>query len=286
LVNLPAATDARAPVTAEAPRYPGMVWVPGGTFLMGSDQPLRRGGGRPIEVSVEGFWIDRYTVTNRDFAAFVKATGHLTVGGAARRPGGLPGARPETAAAGVHVGLRQAAGSGGPRQPLPVVDVRAGANWRHPQGPSSSVKRRPDHPVVHLAWEDAAAYARWAGKEIPTEAEWEYAARGGLDGATYAWGEQFIPGGRWMANTWQGEFPVENTRADGYEGTAPVGQFPPNGYGLFDMIGNVWEWTSDWYNRATRQPSTRAAACQQSPRRRPGAQLRSAATRTSVSRAG
>jgi formylglycine-generating enzyme len=129
-----------------------------------------------------------------------------------------------------------------------------GANWRHPQGRSSSIKRIPDHPVVHLAWEDAAAYARWAGKDIPTEAEWEYAARGGLDGATYAWGDELTPGGGWMANTWQGEFPIQNSRADGYEGTAPVGQFPANGYGLFDMIGNVWEWTTDWYSSRHEAP--------------------------------
>jgi len=224
-----------------------MVWVPGGTFLMGADHhyaeeaPAHR-------VSVDGFWIDRYTVTNRDFAAFVKATAHVTVAERTVDPADYPGARPDMLQPASSVFIK----------PQHRVDLAnpylwwtyvPGANWRHPQGPSSSVKRRPDHPAVHLAWDDAAAYAAWAGKEIPTEAEWEYAARGGLAGATYAWGEEFTPGGRWMANTWQGEFPVENTRADGYEGTAPVGQFPPNGYGLFDMIGNVWEWTSDWYNR-------------------------------------
>ena len=122
-----------------------------------------------------------------------------------------------------------------------------GASWRQPQGPGSSVKRLPNHPVVHVAWEDVVAYAEWAGKELPTEAEWEYAARGGLEGATYAWGEELTPGGRWMANTWQGEFPLRNTGEDGHRGTAPVGSYPPNGYGLLDMIGNVWEWTSDWY---------------------------------------
>ena len=122
-----------------------------------------------------------------------------------------------------------------------------GANWRHPQGPGSTIKNEPDHPVVHLAWADVQTYAAWAGKELPTEAEWEFAARGGLDGAEFAWGEELNPEGRWMANTWQGEFPIENTKQDGYEGTAPVGSFPPNGYGLHDMIGNVWEWTSDWY---------------------------------------
>jgi formylglycine-generating enzyme required for sulfatase activity len=123
-----------------------------------------------------------------------------------------------------------------------------GANWRHPEGPGISIRDRLKHPVVHVTYEDVEAYAKWAGKELPTEAEWEYAARGGLDGATYAWGEEFAPGGRQMANTWQGEFPWLNLLTDGYERTAPVGQFPPNGYGLFDMIGNVWEWTNDWYN--------------------------------------
>jgi formylglycine-generating enzyme len=123
-----------------------------------------------------------------------------------------------------------------------------GADWRHPQGPGSSIRKRPDHPVVHVAWADVEAYMEWAGRRLPTEAEWEFAARGGLEGATYAWGDEFNPEGRWMANTWQGEFPVENLTLDGFEGTAPVGSFPPNGYGLFDMIGNVWEWTTDSYD--------------------------------------
>jgi len=231
---------------------PGMVWIPGGTFLMGSDQhypeeaPAHR-------VTVDGFWIDRHTVTNREFAAFVKQTGHVTVAERAPDSADYPGARPELLQPASTVFVK-------PSHPVDLSDPYAWwtyvpkANWRHPQGPSSSVKRIPDHPVVHLAWEDAAAYARWAGKDIPTEAEWEYAARGGLDGATYAWGEEFTPGGRWMANTWQGDFPVRNTRADGYEGTAPVGRFPANGYGLFDMIGNVWEWTCDWYSNRHEAP--------------------------------
>src|SRR3954453_8795022 len=234
-----------------------MVWVAGGTFLMGSDQhyaeeaPAHR-------VIVDGFWIDRYTVTNRAFARFVKETKHVTVAERRPDPADYPGAPAEMLqpASAVFVKPSHRVDLDNPYNWWTYIP---GANWRHPQGPSSSVKRIPDHPVVHLAWEDAAAYARWAGKAIPTEAEWEYAARGRLDGATYAWGEEFTPGGRWMANTWQGEFPSENTRADGYEGTAPVGRFPANGYGLRDMIGNVWEWTRDWF--AERHADTAQRPC-------------------------
>jgi sulfatase modifying factor 1 len=244
--------DPQPSAVSVAPPFPGMVWVTGGTFLMGSDHhypeeaPAHR-------VTVDGFWIDRYAVTNRDFAAFVKATRHVTVAEHAPDPADYPGAQADMLQPASTVFVK----------PSHRVDLSnpynwwtyiPGANWRHPQGRSSSIKRIPDHPVVHLAWEDAAAYARWAGKDIPTEAEWEYAARGGLDGATYAWGDELTPGGGWMANTWQGEFPIQNSRADGYEGTAPVGQFPANGYGLFDMIGNVWEWTTDWYSSRHEAP--------------------------------
>ena len=222
-----------------------MVWVSGGSFLMGSshhygeERPARR-------VTVDGFWMDRHAVTNRDFARFVRRTGYRTLAERAPDPAGYPGARPEllVPASTVFVKPRQRIGLDNPYlwwRYLP------GADWRHPQGPGSSVRSRADHPVVHVAWEDVAAYARWAGKRLPTEAEWEYAARGGLDGATYAWGEEFTPDGEHLANTWQGEFPYENTRADGYEGTAPVGTYPANGYGLHEMIGNVWEWTADVY---------------------------------------
>jgi len=222
-----------------------MVWVPGGTFAMGSDQhypeeaPVHR-------VSVDGFWMDRHTITNAEFARFVRRTGHVTVAERAADPADYPGARPELLVPASTVF----------RPPPHRVDLRdpynwwtyvPGADWRHPQGPGSSIRKRPDHPVVHVAWEDVQAYANWAGRELPTEAEWELACRGGFDGATYAWGEELNPGGRWMANTWQGEFPIQNTGQDGYEGTAPVGRYPPNGYGLLDMIGNVWEWTADWF---------------------------------------
>ena len=235
--------------TASAIRRPAagrdMVRIPGGSFRMGSDHHYPEESPSHV-VAVDGFLIDRYAVTNRDFARFVRQTGYVTV---AERP-------PDQAR---HRGAR-------PDQPAPAsfvfvpprhrVDLRdpyqwwaylPHADWRRPQGPGSSVTAEPDHPVVHIAWADAVAYATWSGVRLPTEAEWEFAARGGLDGAPYAWGEEFDPDGRHLANTWQGEFPIENTAADGYEGTAPVGRYPANGYGLYDMIGNVWEWTADWY---------------------------------------
>jgi sulfatase modifying factor 1 len=224
---------------------PEMVWVPGGTFLMGSDHHYPEEA-PAHQATVDGFWIDRHTVTNAEFARFVRKTGHLTVAERAPDPADYPGAQPELLVPASTVF----------RNPGRPVDLGnhynwwiyvPGADWRHPQGPGSSIRNKPDHPVVHVAWADVAAYAAWAGKELPTEAEWELACRGGLDGATYAWGDELNPEGRWMANTWQGEFPTENLELDGYAGTAPVGRYPANGYGLDDMIGNVWEWTADWY---------------------------------------
>jgi formylglycine-generating enzyme len=223
----------------------GMVWIPGGTFLMGSDHHYPEEA-PAHKVTVDGFWIDRHAVTNAEFARFVRKTGYVTVAEQAPNPADYPGARPELLLPASTVF----------RAPPHRVDLRdhynwwtyvPGADWRHPQGPGSSIKKKPDHPVVQVAWADVEAYAAWAGKQLPTEAQWELAARGGLDGAEFAWGEELNPGGRWMANTWQGEFPVQNLELDGYAGTAPVGQFPPNGYDLLDMIGNVWEWTGDWY---------------------------------------
>jgi formylglycine-generating enzyme required for sulfatase activity len=224
---------------------PDMVWIPGGTFFMGSDKHYPEE--TPVhEVTVEGFWMDKFTVTNEDFACFVQATGYVTLAERPANPANYPGAKPELLQPSSVVF----------RKPAFRVDLRnhynwwayiPGANWRHPEGPDTLLKDRSRHPVVHIAFEDAEAYAKWVGKELPTEAEWEFAARGGLDHATFAWGEEFAPEGKQMANTWQGEFPWQNTRKDGYEGLAPVGQFPANSYGLFDVIGNVWEWTSDWY---------------------------------------
>jgi formylglycine-generating enzyme len=225
--------------------HAGMSWIPARTFRMGSDAHYSEEA-PAHNVSVSGFWIDRYPVTNRDFARFVRSTRHVTLAEQVPAAEEYPDARPELLVAGSSVFVQ-------PDHPVSLNSPYAwwtwipGADWRHPQGPGTSIQRKPDHPVVHLAWTDVEAYARWAGKQVPAEAEWELAARGGLDGAEYAWGDEFTPGGRWMANTWQGEFPVRNAGKHGRTGTSPVGQYPANGYGLYDMIGNVWEWTSDWY---------------------------------------
>ncbi len=231
--------------SAGVPAGRDMVWIPGGQFLMGSD------GHYPEEapahrVQVDGFWIDRFAVTNREFEKFVKETGYVTLAERPANPDDYPDALPEMLAPSSTVF----------RKPSGPVDMRnhynwwtyvPGANWRHPRGSASSIAKLKDHPVVHVAYEDVEAYAKWAGMQLPTEAEWEFAARGGLDGVEYAWGDQLTPGGVHLANTWQGDFPYRNTLEDKFEYTAPVGSYPPNGYGLYDMIGNVWEWTSDWY---------------------------------------
>jgi formylglycine-generating enzyme required for sulfatase activity len=224
----------------------GMVWVPGGLFRMGSSVHYPEEAPSHL-AQVDGFWMDCHTVTNDQFRRFVEATQYVTV--AERRPSraDYPDARPEQ--------LMPA--SAVFRNPGRRVDLREpyhwwiyvkGAQWRHPRGPGTSVRKLGNHPVVQVAWEDVQAYAAWVGKDLPTEAEWEFAARGGLDDAEYAWGSEFMPDGKPMANTWQGEFPIENLVLDGYEWTAPVGSFPANGYGLHEMTGNVWEWTTDWYS--------------------------------------
>jgi formylglycine-generating enzyme required for sulfatase activity len=215
---------------------------------MGSDQHYREEA--PVHrVTVDGFWIDTHAVTNDQFGAFVAATGHVTVAERPPDPADYPGALPELLVP-ASVVFRQPPGRVDLRNHFNWWTYVPGANWRHPHGPDSSINGLGDYPVVQVAYEDAAAYAAWAGKVLPTEAEWEYAARGGLDGKVYAWGDEFTPGGRHLANTWQGEFPWQNLVADGYAGIAPVGSFPPNGYSLYDMIGNVWEWTTDWYEAA------------------------------------
>jgi formylglycine-generating enzyme required for sulfatase activity len=227
------------------PPFKDMVWIPGGRFLMGSNDHYPEEGPTHY-VTVGGFWIDKYTVTNAQFRRFVQATGYVTVAERVPNAEDYPGALPELLVPGSLVFKR----------PKERVDLRyhynwwawvPGASWRHPEGPESNLNGRDRHPVVHVAYEDVEAYAKWIGKELPTEAEWEYAARGKLEDAVYTWGNEFAPRGKMMANSWQGEFPIENLLLDKYERTAPVGSFPPNGYGLFDMAGNVWEWTSDWY---------------------------------------
>ncbi|HEY7066745.1 MAG TPA: formylglycine-generating enzyme family protein [Chloroflexota bacterium] len=237
------AATPNAPSTA--PPFPDMVWVPGGTFLMGSDRHYPEEA--PVHyATVDGFWMDRYMVTNQQFRAFVDATDYVTLAERVPNAADYPGALPEMLVA-ASVVFQKPAGRVDLRNIYNWWTYVPGANWRHPQGPGSSLKGLGRHPVVHVAWEDVEAYAAWAGKALPTEAEWECAARGGLEGAEYVWGDEIAPGGKQMANTWQGEFPWQNLRLDGYEGTAPVGSFPSNGYGLYDMAGNVWEWTTDFY---------------------------------------
>ena len=202
---------------------------------------------RPIHrVYVDGFFMDTTDVTNAQFARFVEATGYTTVAERKPRAEDFPGAPPENLVAGSVVFVA-------PPRPVPLDNhfrwwtYRPGADWRHPLGPTSDIKGKDNYPVVHIAYEDAEAYARWAGKQLPTEAEWEFAARGGLSGEPFVWGNQFRPNDKWMANTHQGHFPDHDTAEDGSAGVMPVAQFPPNGYGLYDMAGNVWQWTSDWY---------------------------------------
>ncbi len=225
---------------------PGMRWIPGGTFRMGADRSYpEEAPVRPVTVS--GFWMDEHTVTNAEFAAFVDVTGYRTLAERPLDPATYPGAQPELLKPGSAVFFM-------PTGPISMNNIHnrwayvAGADWRHPEGPASTIDGRGRDPVVHVAFEDATAYAAWAGKALPTEAEWEFAARGGLDGAAFCWGDEFMPGGRHMANTWQGQFPFQDLGTDGFIGRAPIGSFPPNGYGLYDMAGNVWEWTADWYS--------------------------------------
>lgn len=229
-----------------------MVWIPGGVFLMGSDQhypeeaPAHR-------VEVEGFWIDRTPVTNAQFLKFVKATGYRTVAECPADPALYPAASPERLLPASIVFVPP---------PAAVQQANhyswwqyiAAADWRHPEGPGSSIRGREQHPVVHIAHADARAYAEWAAKQLPTEVEWERAAWGGRAGCEFAWGDELYPGGVPVANTFQGDFPHHNSRLDGFERTSPVGSFPANGYGLADMIGNVWEWTRSLWGKHLEEP--------------------------------
>jgi sulfatase modifying factor 1 len=245
-------------------QHADMIFVPGGTFRMGSDKhypeeaPVHR-------VTVDGFRTDRTPVTNRQFREFVEATGYITSAEIAPDAKDYPGALPQMLNPGSLV-------FSAPDRPVDLRNVanwwgfKLSANWRRPYGKGSSIRGLDDHPVVHIGYRDAEAYAAWAGKQLPTEAEWEYAARGGLDLAEFAWGDALTPGGRHMANIWQGEFPRHNLASDGYARTSPVDAFPPNGFGLSDMIGNVWEWTADWFSARHAADAPKACCIPENPR--------------------
>jgi formylglycine-generating enzyme required for sulfatase activity len=244
LSSAPSSTSTEAHPPGTAPE--GMVWIPGGTFLMGADD-ASMSDARPVhEVTVDGFWMDRTEVTNRQFARFVAATSYLTV--AERKPDAkdFPDAPSENLVPGSLV-FTPPAGEVSFDDPLVWWRYVPGANWRHPDGPETTIADREDDPVVQVCWYDAVAYARWAGKRLPTEAEWEYAARGGRARTRFVWGDEPRPGGKWQANIWQGRFPDRNSAEDGFAHLAPVATFPSNAYGLHDMAGNAWEWCADWY---------------------------------------
>ena len=245
------------------PPFPDMVWIPDTTFRMGSDDHYAEEA--PVHsATVSGFWIDKYPTTNADFRRFVSDTGYVTVAEMTPRAEDYPGAIPELLVPGALV-FEQTPGPVNLHDWSQWWSWTPGAQWRRPTGPGSSIAKLRRHPVVQVSYEDACAYAEWAGKELPTEAQWECAGRGGLDCAVYGWGDELEPGGKSMANTWQGRFPYENVLRDGYLGTSPVGSFPANGYGLYDMIGNVWEWTRDWY-AAEHQPASSPCCAPVNPR--------------------
>jgi sulfatase modifying factor 1 len=222
------------------------VWVPGGTFWMGADDSSM-GDAKPVhQVSVSGFWMDRTEVTNRQFARFVAATGHITGAERAPDPNEIPGAAAEALVPGSIV-FTPPKGKVSLDDPLVWWRYVPGADWRHPEGPGSSIDGKEEHPAVHISWFDASAYAKWAGKRLPTEAEWEYAARGAKPRSRYVWGDDLLPGGKWQANIWQGHFPDQNSGEDGHLRTAPAGSYGANDFGLSDLAGNVWEWCADWY---------------------------------------
>src|SRR5690349_8321221 len=241
-----------------------MIHVSGGTFRMGSDRHYPEEAPSHL-VTVDSFWIDTTPVTNRLFAEIVRVTSHITFAATVPDTKDYLGSLPHMIFAGSLVFTP-------PKHRVDLGDwsqwwtLLEGANWRQPYGPGSSIKRLDHHPVVHVSYSDALAYATWAGKDLPTEAEWEFAARGGLDGEDFAWGNAFNPGGRHMANTWQGIFPLENRCEDGFARTSPVTAFPPNGYGVHDMIGNVWEWTADWWSARHDADAQKPCCIPQNPR--------------------
>jgi formylglycine-generating enzyme required for sulfatase activity len=223
-----------------------MIFLPAAEFSMGSSHAMFKDAHPVHRVRVNGFWIDQDELTNAEFQKFVKATGYKTIAEIAPSKEDFPDAPPENLVAGSVVFAP-------PKEDVPLDNhlrwwsYVPGANWKHPEGPDSDISSRMHHPVVHLAWHDAQAFAKWAGKRLPTEAEWEYAARGGHEGKDFSWGNEFRPNGKIMANTFQGHFPNKNTKEDGFLATAPIRSFPPNAFGIFDISGNVWEWVSDWY---------------------------------------
>jgi formylglycine-generating enzyme len=233
-----------APAPDPAPA--GMVWIPGGTFWMGCEGCDMPDALPSHPVQIDGFWMDRTPVTNAEFERFVKGTAYVTVAERTLNPADYPGVPADKLVPGSAV-FQPTAEPVPLHNPLRWWKYAPGASWKHPEGPRSSLRGRADHPVVHIAFEDAQAYARWAGKRLPTEAEFEFAARGGLDRNLYAWGNEFRPGDKLVANTWQGRFPARDEADDGYAGTSPVTAFPPNGYGLYDVGGNIWQWCADWY---------------------------------------
>ncbi len=254
VANTFAPTVSNAATPAD-PAPAGMVWVPGGEFSMGSQADSESLCGLPgltddalpvHRVYIDGFWMDTTELTNEEFAKFTRATGYVTIAERTPTAEEFPDAPPENLVAGSTVFTPTT-------KEVPLDNYyqwwryQKGANWRHPEGPESSIKSREKFPVVQLAYDDAVAYAKWAGKRLPTEAEWEFAARGGLTGKLYAWGDDFRPHDKAMANTYQGKFPLQDTGGDGYAGLAPVRSFAPNGYGLYDIAGNAWEWVNDWY---------------------------------------
>lgn len=280
---VPAGESRQSPATQPV-EPPGMVWIAGGEYTMGTNDPNSFPNERPAHrVKVDGFWMDRTAVTNAQFRAFVEATGYLTT---AERPVDweelkkqVPPGTPKPPDEMLKPGSLAFTP---PDHPVDLRDMSnwwtwtTGTDWKHPEGPGSSIEGKDDLPVVQVSWDDAVAYAKWAGKRLPTEAEWEFAARGGLEGKRYPWGDEFIPSsgafaGKYMANTFTGDFPYNNTKADGFAGVAPVKSFPPNAYGLFDMVGNVWQWTADLFNaeahtQAAKQASESATGCCANPR--------------------
>ncbi|HEY8747444.1 MAG TPA: formylglycine-generating enzyme family protein [Tepidisphaeraceae bacterium] len=250
-------------------RRPGMVWIPGGEFVMGTDDPKSMTNERPAHrVKVDAFWIDAHDVTNAEFAAFVNATGYITT--AERKPDWeemkkqVPPGTPKPDDSMMVPGALVFTPTD---HPVDLADLSQwwawvpGASWRHPQGPTSTIQNKDDYPVVQVSWDDATAYAKWAGKRLPTEAEWEFAAHGGKYGTRYYWGNDFRPAGKFMCNTFTGLFPVKDSAEDGFAGASPVKAFPANAYGLYDMAGNVWQWTADWYRSDMHERNSKTDCC-------------------------